>query len=625
MPLTRAFGAEVRGGGAAADQGPPPRCRGLRDGLGHNGRMSEGGERFGAFAAGARLVVSAARCHPRPFWISVVGASAFAVLTVAYAWALGRIVDRVLVPAFDGGVSGGVVARTLGLFGAIAVARALCVVIRRSFAGRWQHAVAASHRRDVVDRLLTQPVAWLRRRGTGDLLAVADNDPETAIAMLSPFPYSVGSIVLVVVAAGWLLVVDPVIGAVAVLVMPLVAISNIVFVRRAERPATVVQAAVGHLSDSILETVDGIAVVKALGAQPVRRRLAAERIESLRVAKLRQIRLQVGFDAAMELVPSAIEVALVFIGAWRVRDGRLEIGQVVSVIQLFERLVWPLRMLAYAAAALPRSVAGRARIDTVVGAPLVPLPVSDPTRSAEAVIELEDVRVVHDDGRVALDGVDLTIRRGRRIAIVGATGAGKTTLLHVLAGIEAPTTGRVRRSTPRALPVLVFQEPLLFAGPISNCVTMGAAIGPDDMAAALRRSRSEFVHDLPSGLDTLVGERGVTLSGGQRQRLALARALARRPDVLLLDDTTASLDPTTEADVLQALGDPDVATTVVLVAARPASIALADEVVLLEDGRVTATGTHDELLASSPVYRELVSAYAVVAVGAVRAAGAGDG
>ena len=594
----------------------------MRDGLGQDGRMTEGGERFGAFAAGARLVVSAARRHPRPFWISVVGASAFAVLTVAYAWALGRIVDRVLVPAFDGGVSGGVVARTLGLFGAIAVARALCVVIRRSFAGRWQHAVAASHRRDVVDRLLTQPVAWLRRRGTGDLLAVADNDPETAIAMLSPFPYSVGSIVLVVAAAGWLLVVDPVIGAVAVLVMPLVAISNIVFVRRAERPAIVVQAAVGDLSDSILETVDGIAVVKALGAQPVRRRLAAERIESLRVAKLRQIRLQVGFDAAMELVPSAIEVALVFLGAWRVRDGHLEIGEVVSVIQLFERLVWPLRMLAYAAAALPRSVAGRARIETVVGAPVVPLPVSDPTRSADSAIELEGVRVVHDDGRVALDGVDLTIRHGQRIAIVGATGAGKTTLLHVLAGIEAPTEGLVRRVARQPLPVLVFQEPLLFSGPIIDSVTMGASIAPDDVTAALRRSQSAFVHELANGLETRVGERGVTLSGGQRQRLALARALARRPDVLLLDDTTAALDPTTEAEVLRALGDPDVASTVVIVAARPASIALADEVVLMEDGRVTATGTHNDLLSSSPAYRELVSAYAVAAVSSV---GAGDG
>jgi ATP-binding cassette, subfamily B, bacterial len=523
-------------------------------------------------------------------------------------------VDRVIVPAF---ATNGhrphtrTIASALGLYVAFALLRAVSVITRRTYAGRWQHSIAASHRSDVVDRLLAQPLSWVRKRHTGDLLAAADNDPEAAISMLPPLPFSFGAIVLIASSALWLLAVDPALGAVAVVVMPLLAISNIVFVRKAERPAEHIQEAVAQLSDTVHETVDGIAVVKVLGAQESRRTLAFKRIEELRLAKMVQLRLQVVFDAALDLLPAGMTILLILVGAWRVQRGVVRVGEVVSVVQLFERLLWPLRMLAFSMAALPRSIAGLARVQAIVNEPLEPLPLALPIRSVGNVIELQDVSVIHADGRVALDTVALQIRRGQRLAIVGPTGSGKTTLLHILAGIDTPTRGHVHRPADIA-PILVFQEPLLFSGTLSHNVTLGADAVPTVLADALARaSAEEFVGELTNGIETLVGERGVTLSGGQRQRVALARALARRPKVLLLDDTTSSLDPTTEADVLRALADPDVAETVVLVAARPSAIALADEVVFLVDGRVEAQGPHGLLMATSENYRSIVSAYEV--------------
>jgi ABC-type multidrug transport system fused ATPase/permease subunit len=572
-----------------------------------------GNARAGAYRAGARLVIAAARRHPLPFVVSLIGASGFAIFTVASSWALGRIVDRVVVPAFTKGrafPAAGVVAGALGVYFSFAVLRAICVILRRSFAGRWQHAVSASHRSDVVDRLLAQSLAWVRRRHTGDLLAAADNDPETAISMLAPLPFSVGSIVLIVVSAGWLLAVDPVLGLVAIVIMPLLAVSNVVFVHRAERPAERIQDAVAALSDTVHETVDGIAVVKVLGSQQQRREIAAQRIEQLRLAKMVQLRIQVVFDAALELLPASMTILLIFLGAWRVSEGAIRVGEVVSVVQLFERLLWPLRMLAFAMASMPRSIAGRARVEAIVRAPIETVPAPLPVASAANVIELRDVHVVHDDGRVALASVNLDVRRGQRLAIVGPTGSGKTTLLHILAGLDAPTSGVVHRAA-QANPALVFQEPLLFSGSLSYNVELGDASSGQHVDAALQRASATFVSQLPAGLDTIVGERGVTLSGGQRQRVALARALARRPKVLLLDDTTSSLDPTTEAEVLRALSDRAVAETVVLVAARPSTIALADEVVFLADGEVKGRSTHEHLLATSAQYRAIVDAYTV--------------
>jgi ABC-type multidrug transport system fused ATPase/permease subunit len=228
-------------------------------------------------------------------------------------------------------------------------------------------------------------------------------------------------------------------------------------------------------------------------------------------------------------------------------------------------------------------------------------------RSVDNSVVLRGVKFGHDGDREVLRGVTAQIEAGRTVAVVGATGAGKTTLLHLIAGLIAPEAGTV--SVPDDGVRIVFQEAFMLAGTVRENVAFGADVPPDAVELALQVSEAHFVHSLAQGLDTEIGERGVGLSGGQRQRLALARALVRRPAVLLLDDTTSALDPATEAKVIANLRAALTTTTVVAVASRPSTIALADDVLYLVDGEVVAHGLHDELMNDVPAYRQLIEAF----------------
>ncbi|GIS98629.1 MAG: hypothetical protein CM1200mP26_03420 [Acidimicrobiales bacterium] len=327
-------------------------------------------------------------------------------------------------------------------------------------------------------------------------------------------------------------------------------------------------------------------------------------------------------------------IVLLLIGVWLVDGGSVTIGDVVRAMSLFSILTLPMEILGYLFQEMPRSVVAMDRIDGVIAEPTETQSELEPevgsSRRANeirrpVVVEFEAVGFAHVDGMEVLADLNLRLEPAESVALVGATGSGKSTLVSLLAGLVPPTSGEVRidgRATTTLGPEgvsgsvgTVLQETFLFADTVRANLTLGHDVGDGELVAALdAAAASGFVAELDEGLDTVLGERGVTLSGGQRQRLAIARALLRRPAVLVLDDATSAVDPVIEAGILAVLrrpfdGDNQVdRPTLLVVAHRLATIRLADRVLFLDGGRIAASGTHDELL-ELDAYAALAHAY----------------
>jgi ABC-type multidrug transport system fused ATPase/permease subunit len=324
----------------------------------------------------------------------------------------------------------------------------------------------------------------------------------------------------------------------------------------------------------------------------------------------------------METLPSLGTLTVLMVGALRLRQGAMTVPEVVSVAYLFTVLAFPVRAIGWVLAELPRSVVGWERVQHVLEATGdMAFGTSTLDGSGPAALRFSSVRYSYSTGGEVLHDVSFEVTAGRTVALVGPTGAGKSTVASLAARLVDPSGGVVRldgvdardlRADSLAEAVaLVPQLPFVFDDSVRGNVTLDRP-GLDDsrVRQALRLAQADgFVDRLPAGLDTMVGERGTSLSGGQRQRLTLARALAGEPRLLVLDDATSAVDPRVEAAILAALRGREQGASVLVVAYRRATITLADEVVYLEQGRVLARGTHDELLATVPGYAELVTAY----------------
>ena len=579
---------------------------------------------------GLGVLGRAVRDEPGIFAVAVTGSAVYGAATALTAIVIGAVTDQVIVPAFAQGhtTTAALTVAAMAIVG-ISVLQAAGIVTRRYFAGVMQYRLQARYRRRVTRQYLRLPLSWHHRHPTGQLLSNANADVEATWYPIAPFPMAVGVLVMLVVAVVAIVLTDPALAAVGLLVFPAILLVNFLYQRRLSPLATRSQALRAELSGVAHESFDGALVVKSLGREAEETARFAAVARELRDANVAVGRVRGAFDPVLEALPSVGVLAVLLVGSARVSAGTLDPGALVSVAYLLMVVAFPIRAIGWVLGELPRAVVGWRRVDRVLRATGAPsygdVPGGD--RDDPVDLRVSDVSFAYDghggdrdESHDVLRGVTLDVAPARTVAVVGPTGSGKSTLAALLVRLVDPRTGRVlidgtdarslARGAVAGAVALVFQHAFVFEDSVRENVTLGGDFTDDEVWSALRLAQADrFVAALPGGLDSVVGERGATLSGGQRQRLALARAVVRRPRLLVLDDATSAVDPEVERRILAGLRQAALPATVVVVAYRRATIALADEVVYVEHGRVLARGTHEELLAGSAGYRNLLTAY----------------
>lgn len=555
------------------------------------------------------------------------------VLLAGGAAALGGTLAGLTIPLVTRAIVDGPIARgetaalpwlVLGVV-VLGTLEALLTFLRRRLVARPSTAIEATMRADLFAHLQRLPVAFHDAWASGQLLSRATSDLNTVrwfVAFSGIF--LVVNVLTVVVGIGVLLWLSVWLGLViAVTAVPLLALT-LTLERRFSVAARRAQDQAGDLATVVEESALGIRVLKSLGRG---RRLTARFVadaRGLRGTELRKVRLIAALWAVLVLLPEGAIAVVLGLGAYGVADGSLTIGTLVAAVTVMTYLYWPVASLGWLLAQASEAAAATRRywevrdVPPAIVDPPDPVTVARPVRGALA---LRDVRFRYPGSdREILRGVDLAVRPGETMALVGATGSGKTTLTTLLTRLEDVTGGavlldgvdvrRLRLAELRACVATAFEDPVLISASVRENVTLGLSSTTSDEQVweALRVASADgFVAALPWGLDTRIGEQGMSLSGGQRQRLALARAVVSHPPVLVLDDPLSALDVHTEAEVEAALRRMLGGVTALVVAHRPSTVQLADRVALLDGGRITAVGTHTELLAGHPEYRRLLT------------------
>ncbi|MCW2498508.1 MAG: transporter related protein [Frankiales bacterium] len=575
----------------------------------------------GVIRRGLGILWIAVKEEPKVFAVAALGSAVFAGMTIAQAYVFGHVTSTVIEPSIRrGDATTATLAGAVLLVMGVAMLKVIGILGRRLGAGVMQYRLQATYRRRVTRRYLELPLEWHQQHPTGELLSNANSDVEATWYPIAPFPFAVGVVIMLVGTLTLLVFTDPVLAVVGSVIFPAIAVLTVIYSNRMSPLMTRAQQLRGEVSSVAHESFDGALVVKTLGREgsETERFTAAAR-------ELRDTLVQVGrvrglFDPLMEALPVIGVLLVLVVGSSRVGSGHLDSGTLVRVAYLFTLLAFPVRAIGWVLNELPRSVVGYDRVQRVLTAEGQQVfGTAQAAGDAPVGLAVHALSFAYGDDRV-LEDVTFDVAPGRTVAVVGPTGSGKSTLASLLVRLVDPQTGAVlhdgtdvRQFAPGALAgavALAPQTTFLFDDSVRGNVTLGADITDEQVWAALRVAQAEgFVAALPKGLDTVVGERGTTLSGGQRQRLALARAVARSPRLLVLDDATSSVDPSVEQRILAGLRGSSTESTVVVVAYRRATIALADEVVFVDQGRVVDRGSHTELVGRCDGYRDLVTAY----------------
>lgn len=386
------------------------------------------------------------------------------------------------------------------------------------------------------------------------------------------------------------------------------------------RLSRAIQDQTGDVASTVEESMQSVRVIKAFGRSAHMFSLFDRRARTLYGTSLERVGNTSRFWTFLEVIPNLALIAVLAIGAIAASQHHLTLGTLVAFITMMLSLIWPVAALGFLLSMTQDAMTAADRVCEIFDAPEAIADGPERLESARGELVFEDVSYRFSDAAEdVLHGVDLHVRPGETIGVVGGTGSGKTVLTSLVARLADVTAGRIlidgvdirdlELANLRGIVATAFEDPTLFSMSVRENLTLGRPEATeDDIAEALDTAQAGFVHDLPWGLETRIGEQGMSLSGGQRQRLALARAILVKPRVLVLDDTLSALDIHTEALVEEALKRVLVGVTGLIVAHRASTVMLADRVALLQNGTITHVGTHSELLATVPEYRDLLSA-----------------
>lgn len=542
-------------------------------------------------------------------------------------WTAAKVsVPRLVGSAIDSGVEVGdrsAVVRYAWMVAGVGLVAAVFTGLRRYLAFREARWIEADLRLELFSHLQRLHIGFHDVNQTGQLMSRANTDLQQIQNVVVLVPLTISNLATVAAVVVLLVAIDPLLTVLAVGSLPAMNVLTKRFSSRLHPSLVGVQEESAQLATVVEETVSGIRAVKGFGAEQDRStRLAAE-ADDLYEVSMDAARVRAAYVPALEILPSIGLIAVLGYGGHQVIDGSLPLGSLVAFNAYVVLLIWPLRMLGWVVAMAQRAAASAQRVHEVLETDPRIVDPEHPQRLPEAggAVHFDDVTFAYQSGGpTVLDRFELFVPAGQSVAIVGETAAGKSTVARLLPRLYDVGAGALRidgldvrdlaLADLRRAVGLVFEDTFLFSDSIAANIAFAdphASMEAIERAARLSGAH-DFVAALPDGYDTLIGERGYSLSGGQRQRIAIARALLADPRVLVLDDATSAVDPTKEHEIREALTEVMGGRTTIVIAHRPATIALAERVVLIGDGHVLADGTHEGLLATEPRYRDVLAA-----------------
>jgi ATP-binding cassette subfamily B protein len=555
----------------------------------------------------------------RPYKVSLIVSIFLAAGSQASQIALyavtGRVIDDAIQPHDEQELW-----YLLGIILGLGVAKAAFLAGRRLISGRQALGVEYDLRNALYAHLLRLSFGYYDRHQTGQLMSRATVDLQGVRFFLGyglifffQHTLTIVSVTAVMLWFNWEL------ALVTLAITPILIVIAYRYSHVAHPLLRDVQQKLADVATVAEENIVGVHVVKSFAQEGQELDRFAVRSEAVFRQSVNTNRQRALYVPLISFIPLVAQGAVLLVGGKMVADGTLPIGEFISFNLYVTMLVVPLRSLGMWIGQAQRATASGERIFEIMDEPVevqdgpdaVPLP------DGRGRLRFEHVGFAYGTGGQVLDGVDLEVAPGRTIALIGHTGSGKTTLTSLVPRFYDATQGRVlvdgadvrevQLTSLRSAIGVISQDPFLFSATVRENIAFGRADATDEQVeeAARLAQAHEFIDRLPQGYDTVVGERGITLSGGQRQRLAIARALVLDPRVLILDDATASVDATTEARIRLGLREAMRGRTTLIIAHRLSTIALADEIVVLDSGRISAQGQHDELLKTSPVYRDI--------------------